>query len=87
MAEIVYILCAVTSLLCAVLLWRGYRRSHMRLLLWSSLCFVGLTLNNVILFLDKVIFLEVDLAGWRIGTALASVLLLLYGLVWDSDRE
>ena len=51
----VYMLCAATSLACAVLLLRGYRRSGARFLLWSSLCFVGLALNNVILFVDKVV--------------------------------
>src|SRR6476659_2303018 len=85
MAEAVYALCAVTCLLCAVLLLRGYRQSQLRLLLWSSLCFIGLTLNNVLLFLDKVVFPAVDLHAWRTATALISLLPLLYGMIWDSD--
>ena len=83
MAEGVYILCALTSIACAVLLVRGYRRSRMRFLLWSALCFVGLGLNNVLLFVDLVVLPRTDLSFWRNGVALAAVSMLLYGLVWD----
>ena len=55
MAETVYALCALTSLACAALLLRGYVRSRVRLLLWSGLCFAFLFLNNVLLFVDKVV--------------------------------
>lgn len=85
MPEAIYILCAVTSLACAALLARGYRRSKARLLLWSSLCFVGLAMNNVLLFLDKVVVREYELALWRSVSALAGLALLLYGLIWDSE--
>lgn len=86
MAETVYILCALTSIACAALLLRGYTRSRTRLLLWSSLCFVGLALNNVILFLDKVVFAKgPDLTLYRSLTALVALLVLVYGLIWDSD--
>ena len=87
----VYILCAVTSLACAVLLFRGYRRSRARFLLWSSLCFIGLAANNVMLFVDRVVFpdqgqlLGVNFALWRSAPALAGLLLLLYGLIWDAE--
>jgi hypothetical protein len=86
MAAVVYILCAITSVLCAWLLWRGYRRSRARLLLWSCLCFVMLGLNNVLLVIDKVVFPDpavVDLSLWRSLPAVAGILLLLYGLVWE----
>jgi hypothetical protein len=83
MAEGVYILCALTSIACAVLLVRGYFRSRMRFLLWSALCFVGLGLNNVLLFLDLIVFTQVDLSLWRNGVALAAVSIMVYGLVWD----
>ena len=86
MAEAVYAMCAVASLVCAVLLWRGYRRSRARLLLWSSLCFVGLTANNSLLFVDRVMFPDINLSVWRSGAALVGVLLLIYGLVWDAER-
>lgn len=83
MAEAVYILCALTSLACAVLLMRGYSRSRTRLLLWSGLCFVWLAVSNVLLFLDLVIFPEGDLAVWRSASALVGIGTLLYGLIWD----
>lgn len=85
MAETVYILCALTALLCAVMLLRGYLRSRARLLLWSSLCFFGLTANNIFLFLDKVALPDVDLSLWRTGSALLALVPLLYGLIWDSE--
>ena len=47
MAETVYILCALTSVFCAVLLMRSYRRQRTRLLLWSTLCFAGLAINKI----------------------------------------
>lgn len=83
MAETVYILSAVTSLACALMLLRGYLRNQTRLLLWSSFCFAGLTLNNVLLFIDLVIVPEMDLSVWRGMTALVGLMLLLYGLIWD----
>jgi hypothetical protein len=85
MVETVYILCGLTSLLCAIMLMRGYLRTGARLLLWSSLCFCGLTINNIFLFMDKVMFPHIDLSLWRTGSALVALLPLLYGLIWDSD--
>ena len=84
MAELVYVLCAATSLACAVLLLRGYARSRTRLLFWSGLCFAGLALNNVALFIDLVIIPSADLWLVRSGTALIAMLVLLFGLVWES---
>ncbi len=84
MAQVVYILCAVTALACAALLLRGYARSGTRLLLWSGLCFVGLTVNNVLVFADLVVFPTVNILPWRHVTALASIAVLLVGLVWES---
>lgn len=83
MIHTVYVLCALTSLACAVLLLRGYLRTHVRLLLWSGLCFVGLAVNNALLVVD-VNTLVTDLSNWRTVPALAGVALLIYGLVWDS---
>lgn len=84
MATFIYALCALTSLLCALLLARGYRRSRVRLLLWSSLCFAGLATNNVLLFIDLRVVPDVDLSVWRSLPALAGLLVLIYGLVWDA---
>ena len=84
MAESIYILCALTSLACAGLLLRGYLRTRARLLLWSSLCFVGLALNNVFLVVDLVLVPSTDLALVRALLALASVSVLNVGLIMDS---
>ena len=85
-ADIVYLLCVLTSLACAVLLWRGYRRSRARLLMWSSLCFACLALNNVLLIVDLRMLPAVDLSLWRTLPALLGISLLVYGLVWDAER-
>lgn len=85
MAEAVYILCALTSVACALLLLRAYSRSRARFLLWSGLCFVGLATNNVLLYADLAVFHRVDLSLWRQAAALAGLLLLVFGLVWDAE--
>jgi len=85
MAPIIYLLCAVTAFLCAVLLLRAYRRGRYRLLLWSGLCFAGLTLNNLILVLDKVVLVGADLSIWRTSVALLAMVVLLYGLIWEAE--
>ena len=85
MAEAVYLLCAVTSSLCAVLLLRAYARTDTRLLLWSGLCFLGLALNNAVLVVDLMIVPDTDLSTWRIVPAVLGVALLLYGLIWESE--
>ena len=85
-ADVVYVLCALTSAACAVLLWRGYRQSRARLLMWSSICFIGLALNNVLLIVDVRVLTQVDLALWRSVPALIGVAALVYGLVWDLER-
>jgi hypothetical protein len=85
MAGLIYGLCALTALLCAWLLLHAWRRSRYRLLLWSGLCFVGLTINNLLLVADKLIFPDVDMTIWRLGTGLGSLMILLYGLIWDAE--
>ena len=84
METLVYALCALTSLVCVALLVRGYLQSRARLLLWASLCFAGLALNNVLLFVDMRVVPMVDLSVWRSLPALAGVIVLVYGLVWDA---
>ncbi|MFO7178437.1 MAG: DUF5985 family protein [Pseudomonadota bacterium] len=82
MAEAVYLLCALTSLACAALLLRSYRRSRMSLILWTSLCFVGFALNNVLLFVDlALIGPHIDLSVFRNTAALAGVSILLFGMI------
>ena len=86
MAAIIYSLCAVTCLVAFVLLLRAWRATRLRLLFWSALCFAGLSINNVLLVLDKLIFpTQVDLSTWRLVTALIAVLLLLFGLIWEEE--
>jgi hypothetical protein len=85
MGAVIYTLCAVAALACALLLLRAYMRGGYRLLLWSGLCFVGLTANNLLLVADKVIFPAVDLSAARSGFALAAVSVLLFGLIWDTE--
>lgn len=83
MAETVYLLCALTSVICAALLIRSWLRSRARLLLWSSLCFVGLAINNVLLFVDLVVARDVDLASIRSIEALFSISILVIAMVWE----
>jgi hydrogenase/urease accessory protein HupE len=85
MAEAVYLLCALTSLWCAVALLRSYLRRGTRLLLWSSLCFVGLAANNAILFVDLVLLPRVDLSLVRALIGATAILVLVIGLVWDTE--
>jgi hypothetical protein len=85
MAEAVYILCALTSLACAVLLLRGYGRTGMRLLLWSGLCFAALAISNMVLFVDLVIAPGKDLSLVRSSIGLVGIATLLYGLIWDAQ--
>jgi hypothetical protein len=86
MATAVYILSALISLACAVLLLRSYMQAHTGLLLWAAVCFLGLTLNNTLLFVDKVVVTDVDLSLWRTIPALAGMLALVFGLLWEATR-
>jgi hypothetical protein len=83
MAEFVYGLCALTSLACTWMLFRGYGRSGVKLLLWSSVCFAGFALNNILLFLDLVVLPRFDLSLIRTVPAIVGSLVLLYGLIWE----
>jgi hypothetical protein len=85
LATLIYALCAFTSIACAILLFRGYRASRARLLLWAGLCFTGLALNNVLLFVDLGLAPEVDLSVWRSLPTLLGLALLTYGLVWEVE--
>lgn len=85
MGPAVYILGTLVCLASAVLLLRGYFQGRHRLLLWSGLCFIGLTCANFLLFLDLVILTNVDLYVWRLAATALSMLLLLYGLIWEGE--
>jgi hypothetical protein len=80
-----YVIAVLSSGACALLLIRGYLRRRVRLLMWSGICFIGLTINNVALFVDLVVFPTIDLRLARLIPALIGMTLLLYGFIWDSD--
>ncbi|WP_457391495.1 DUF5985 family protein [Roseateles sp. P5_E1] len=86
MTVLIFGLCLMTAALCAVLLLRSYVRTRFALLLWSGLCFVGLTANNVLLLLDKTVFPDLDLSPWRAALGLVSMLLLVVGLVMEREQ-
>jgi hypothetical protein len=84
MAPVIYALCALTSMLCTWLLLRSYFVNRYRLLLWSGLCFAGLSVNNLLLVVDRLILpTAVDLTTLRLVTSLIALLPLLYGLIWE----
>lgn len=83
MGATVYVLCAMASFLCCMLLLRYYFSRRQRLLLWSSFCFLGLTANNVALFLDLVVIDSVNLGMYRMTAALIGMGCLLYALIWE----
>lgn len=83
---LIFGLCALTALACTFLLARGYLQTRFKLLMWSALCFAGLTANNVLLLLDKTVFAEVDLSTERLVVALGAMLMLVFGLVMEKDR-
>jgi hypothetical protein len=85
MDDAIYTLCMLTSLACAVMLLQAWFRSRYRLLLWSGLCFAGLTVNNLLLVLDKLVLPEIDLSLWRTSLALLAMAVLLYGLIWEAE--
>jgi phosphatidylserine synthase len=84
-AAIVYSLCTLTCLGCFGLLLRGWLANRSRILFWSALCFAGLSANNFLLVIDKLVFLSVDLSLLRLWTALLAMLLLLFGLLWGEE--
>ena len=83
MVQVIYSLCTLTSIACAFLLLRGYAHNRFRLLLWSGLCFVGFSINNLLVVMDQIFFPTADLYAWRLTASLCAIVLLLYGLIWD----
>jgi hypothetical protein len=84
-AQTIYILCTLTSFACAWLLFASYRRTRYRLLFWSGSCFAVMTINNLFLVLDKVVFPDMDLLPLRLVSALLALALLLYGLIYEKE--
>jgi len=82
---LVYSLCFLTSMLCAFLLGRSFRRSGSRMLLWSALCFALLAVVNGIVILDLLIFPDINFRPIRLWLSLVAVAVLLFGFIWDED--
>jgi hypothetical protein len=82
-AVLVYGLCAVLSAAVAALLWRSQRIARSRLVGWTALCFSGLTVSNLLLVLDKLVLVDADMTVLRQSVSLASIGVLLYGLVYE----
>jgi hypothetical protein len=82
---VLYTVAVLSSGACALLLFRAYLRRRLRLLMWSAVCFIGLTINNVALFADLIVFPDIDLRLARLIPALMGMTLLLYGFIWDSE--
>lgn len=82
---VVYVLCFLTSGMCAGLLGRSYARTANRLLLWSSVCFALLALNNLVVIFDLVLWPEKDFRLLRLVLALAATCSLLWGFVWEVE--
>jgi hypothetical protein len=85
-AEAIYLLCGLTSLVAAFMLLRHYRQRRTRLLLWSVIAFVGLAVNNVMVYVDLVMFTGVDLSVYRTAAGSLAMLALVYGLVWETRQ-
>ncbi len=86
MAPAVYILGTLTTLVCAILLLRGYARGRSKLLLWSAVCFLGLAISNALVFIDLVVLPpRIDLYFWRLLAAALAMAALMYGLIWEAE--
>ena len=82
---LVYLLCFLTSVICAWLLGRSYGRTGARMLLWSAICFVFLALANLFVVFDMLVFPDVNLRPVRLWLSLAAVAVLLFGFIWDQE--
>lgn len=79
----IYVLCTLTSLTCAILLMRAYLRTRGRLLFWSSICFLALSFENALVYVDFVVMPGITLSMVRNSVSLIGLLLLIYGFIWD----
>jgi hypothetical protein len=83
-AKTIYLLCAATSLVVAMMLLRQYLKSRTRLLLWSLISFAGLAVNNVLVYVDLVMYTGVDLSLYRSAAGAIAMAVMLYGLIWET---
>lgn len=86
-AGLVYLLCFLTASLCALLLVRRYLGAPTPILLWSAACFVFLALSNLLVVIDRVMLPEVNLRTARLALTLLAVAVLLYGFIWEAEKD
>jgi hypothetical protein len=82
----VFILCFITSAICAWLLMRSYLQVRSQMLFWSAACFVLLALNNLIIILDLFVVRGMDLGVARLAASLAAISVLIFGFIWRGDE-
>ena len=88
MATAVYVVCALASTACAVLLIAARRRAREPLLSWAAGCFCLLAVNNALLVVDLAVLGDAqDLRPLRSAAAFGGFLLLLTGLIIDTTRR
>lgn len=80
-AKVIYVLCALTSLFCFAMLFRGYLRHRTGILLSSSVAFLAFAAANVLLVVDLLLLPDVDLLILRNAVTLLGVVLLVWGLI------
>lgn len=85
MEAAVYLLCLLTSFLVTLFLLRGYARSKNRLLLFAGLCFTWLMVSNGLLFVDRILLPDIDLAMWRTAAAALGMATLLFAMILEGD--
>lgn len=84
---VVNVLGTLVAGLCAVLLLRAFHSVRRRLLLWAGVCFAGLAVSNALLVTDLFVVPDVDLYRSRLAIAAVAMLVLMYGLIFESDRS
>ncbi|GGA03243.1 MAG: hypothetical protein COW16_03280 [Sphingomonadales bacterium CG12_big_fil_rev_8_21_14_0_65_65_10] len=85
--DLVYLLCFLTSALCAGLLLRQYGKVQSPVLLWSSACFTFLAIANLLVVVDHIIFPQADLKLARLVLTLLAVSVLLFGFIWEAEED
>ncbi|WP_416385144.1 DUF5985 family protein [Sphingomonas sp. LY29] len=84
---IVYVLCLLTSMACAFVLVRSFRKNRMPLLFWSGVCFTFLAANNLVLVLDHLVWPDADLRVIRLGFSLLAAVSMLWGAIWCVAKD
>jgi len=84
MAVLIYSLCLSTALCCAAILVRAFMRTRRPLLMWASLCFLCLALNEAVVIIDLYFVPEESLRIVRSSLGLTAGLLMLIGLIFPA---